>query len=54
MGKSAVNENIILTDGFFAKGAAPDKYICAACGYLEYYLSNAEGMELVRKHWEAI
>jgi len=29
---------IALKGDLVSKGAAPDKYICVACGYLEYYL----------------
>ena len=53
-GSGFVNENITLQGGFFSKGAAPDKYICVACGYLEYYLPITEDIQLVRDNWERV
>jgi ribosomal protein S27AE len=32
-------EMITLKSGVISTGAAPDRYICASCGYTEYYLS---------------
>ena len=53
-GSRFANEMITLKGDFVSKGAAPDKYICAACGYLEYYLPITEDIQLVRENWELV
>ncbi len=53
-GSRFVNEMITITGDLISKGAAPTKYICVACGYLEYYLPITKDIQLVREHWERV
>lgn len=54
-GSRLPNEKIVLTEGLLTtKATAPDKYICDACGYLEYYLSVPEDMKVIRENWEKL
>ena len=53
-GSRFVNEMIELKGDFFSQGAAPDKYLCATCGYLEYYLPINEKIEMVRENWDRV
>ena len=48
------NEKIVVKAGFVTKGAAPDKYVCLGCGYLESYLPLEENAEMVREHWQRV
>lgn len=53
----AVNpsESITITDAFINRGAMPEKFLCLACGYLEYYLPLDEGLrETVRDNWSKV
>lgn len=55
VGNMAAQEGISLKGGVINKGAAPDKYICLACGYLEYYLPlSPENVKLVRENWKPV
>ena len=36
------------------KVTAPDKYICADCGYLEYYVASPEDTQVVRENWQRV
>lgn len=48
-------ELVELKGGVINQGAAPDKYLCAACGYLEYYLPlSDEQLAVVRDNWERV
>lgn len=54
-GNSASQEAIILKGGVLNKGAAPEKYVCGTCGYLEYYLPLGNGnLEMIREHWDRV
>lgn len=54
-GNLAAQEAIVLKGGILSKGATPDKYLCAACGYLEYYLPLTSGnLEMIRENWERV
>ncbi len=61
-GSRLAHEHIALKEGrgradilaLGMKVAAPDKYVCAACGYLEYYLASEDDLEVVRENWERI
>ena len=53
-GTQFAHEMITLKGGLISQGVAPDKYICVACGYLEYYLPLTEDLQLVRDHWERV
>ena len=54
-GNPASQEAVVLKGGLFSKGAAPEKYLCGACGYMEYYLPLTSGnLEMVREHWEQV
>lgn len=53
-GSRFAHEMITLKGDLISKGAAPDKYICVSCGYLEYYLPLTEDMQLVRDNWEHV
>lgn len=48
------NELIALKGGVLTKSVMPDKYICVACGYIEYYLSDRWDCEVVREKWEKV
>ena len=48
------HELVTLKGEVFSKGVAPDKYLCAACGYLEYYLSQPDEIQIVKTNWERI
>lgn len=54
IGNPSAQEGIALQGGIINRGVAPDKYVCAACGYLEYYLPTAESRQLVRDNWKHI
>lgn len=47
-------ETIALSDGVVNRGAAPVKYICAACGFLEYYLQEPQHIQTIRENWERV
>lgn len=47
-------EQITLSGGVVSKAAAPDTYLCAACGYLELYLPSTEHRQVVRDTWEKV
>ena len=49
-----VKEAAIPFFGAFAETAWPEKYVCASCGYIEYYLSEAKGLQVVKEHWEKV
>ncbi len=54
-GSRYASEQVMLDDALlFNKATAPDKYVCAACGYLEYYVTNREHLDLIRKEWEKV
>lgn len=53
-GSKFAHEMIELKGGLVSHGAAPDKYICAACGYLEYYLPLTGNIEIIRENWKKI
>lgn len=53
-GSRFANEMIELKGDFISQGAAPDKYLCATCGYLEYYLPITEKIEMVRENWDRV
>ena len=48
------HELVALKDGIVTKSVMPDKYVCATCGYLEYYLSDRWDRAMVREKWERI
>jgi hypothetical protein len=48
------SEEIALGDGMVSKSAIPGKYVCATCGYLEYYLEDESSMRTVRKNWTRV
>jgi hypothetical protein len=48
------HELITLKGEVFSKGIAPDKYLCGVCGYLEYYVSLQEDIQIVRENWQRI
>jgi predicted nucleic-acid-binding Zn-ribbon protein len=51
----AAYEMIALRGGVISHGAAPEKYLCLACGYLELYLPlSPEQQEIVRADWEHV
>ena len=52
--KRNMHEAVALTHGVFSKGAIPSKYVCAHCGYLEYYLPVQEHIDLLRENWERV
>jgi hypothetical protein len=45
---------VTLKSGVISTGAAPDRYICASCGYIEYYLSAEADLQVVRDTWEPV
>lgn len=47
-------ETISLTGGVVNQGAAPAKYVCATCGFLEYYLPEQKHIQVVRENWERV
>lgn len=54
-GSLYAQEFVAITDGvIFNKSTAPDKYICASCGYLEYYVVADESLQLIREKWQKI
>jgi len=53
-GSRFAHEMITLKGDLISQGAAPDKYLCATCGYLEYYLPLADTLHVVREHWERV
>lgn len=53
-GSQLSHEMIEFKSGLISKGAAPDKYICMACGYLEYYLPLTEDTQVIRSNWERV
>lgn len=53
-GGQATPEMVVLKDGLISKGVAPDKYVCTACGYLEYYLPLTDELQMVRDHWQRV
>ena len=48
------SEEIALGGGAFSKNAVPDKYVCAQCGYLEYYVDVESTVKAVRKNWRLV
>lgn len=50
----SVNEMITLKDAFIGQSISPDKYICAACGLIEYYLPTEKDCQFVRDNWEKV
>jgi predicted RNA-binding Zn-ribbon protein involved in translation (DUF1610 family) len=54
-GSRLASEQVMLNDAIlFNKATSPDKYVCAACGYLEYYVPSQEHLDLIRKEWEKV
>jgi predicted nucleic-acid-binding Zn-ribbon protein len=31
-----------------------DNYVCVACGYVEFYLSYAKGMQSIARQWQRV
>jgi predicted nucleic-acid-binding Zn-ribbon protein len=49
------SESITITDSFINRGAMPEKFLCLACGYLEYYLPLDEKIrEAVTTTWAKV
>jgi ribosomal protein S27AE len=48
------SEKVTLKSGVVSRGTAPDRYVCGSCGLVEYYLSGAEDLEVVRETWEPV
>jgi predicted nucleic-acid-binding Zn-ribbon protein len=49
-----VKEAAIPVFGAFAQTTWPDKYLCTSCGYIEYYLTDAKAMQVVKENWEKV
>ena len=49
-----VKEAAIPVFGAFAQTTWPDKYVCASCGYIEFYLPATADLQLVKEHWEKV
>lgn len=53
-GSKFAHEMIELKGGLVSHGASPDRYICASCGYLEYYLPLADNVDVIRENWKRV
>ena len=53
-GNRLQTDKVTLKSGVFDSRAAPDRYICASCGYVEYYLSSEQDLQVVRETWEPV
>lgn len=54
-GSKFAHEMIALKGDLISKGAAPDKYLCLDCGYLEYYLPvTADVRQTVLENWDRV
>ena len=49
------SESITIDDSFINRGAMPEKYLCLACGYLEYYLPiDGSLRETIQANWSKV
>ncbi len=46
--------NTIPSGGLFGQQGALDNYVCAACGYVESYISSAGFLEKIRRQWPKV
>jgi hypothetical protein len=48
-------EKVTLKPGTFGiSQTAPDRYICASCGLVEYYVASEEDRQVIRESWERV
>lgn len=48
------SELVTLKAGPIGKSAYPDRYLCATCGYVEYYVTSAEDLQVARETWTKV
>jgi ribosomal protein S27AE len=53
-GHHSQREMITLKPGVLAYGVAPDRYLCASCGYVEQYLAAEKDLQTVREAWDRV
>ncbi|HLA63322.1 MAG TPA: hypothetical protein VK610_02765 [Rhodothermales bacterium] len=48
-------EQLTITNGAVVKRTtAPDRYVCASCGYTEFYVTNEDDLERIWQNWEQV
>jgi predicted nucleic-acid-binding Zn-ribbon protein len=47
-------KHIRVQSPYLSGSAAPVKYLCTECGYLEYYVEDENFLALVRHKWQRV
>jgi predicted nucleic-acid-binding Zn-ribbon protein len=49
------SEQVVLKSAFLSgRVTLPDKYVCADCGYLEYYVPLKDDLKFIKQNWKKV
>ena len=47
-------EQVTLSGTVFSHTTPPDRYVCASCGYVEFYIASDDHLQIVREKWQKV